>query len=128
MAADLPENYTGHPAFQFIKDVPTDWAQSICINGEIGKYITMVRKDINSSDWYLGSITNESKRELNIDLSFLDKDKKYNATIYKDPESGGWEINPEEIIIENQSVNSDSNLIVKLPSGGGQAIRFSLAK
>ena len=128
MAADLPENYEGHPAFQFIKDVPTDWAQSICINGEIGEYITMVRKDINSSDWYLGSITNENQRQLNIDLSFLDKDKKYNATIYKDPESGGWQTNPEEIVIENQSVSSDSNLIIKLPSGGGQAIRFSLAK
>ena len=37
MAADLPENYEGHPAFQFIKEVPTDWETSICINGEIGE-------------------------------------------------------------------------------------------
>ena len=127
MAADLPENYEGHPAFQFIKDVPTDWETSICVNGDIGQYITMVRKDINSDDWYLGSITNETDRVLSVSLSFLDSDKKYRATFYKDPESGGWKKKPEEVVIENQFVDSDSVLSIILPSGGGQAIRFSPA-
>ncbi len=125
MAADLPSNYEGHPAFQFILDVPTDWEYTYVLNGEIGKYITTVRKDINSSDWYLGSITNEDARELNIDLSFLDSDKSYNATIYKDPLDGGWESKPEEIIIEQTSIMSNQNLKLILPPGGGQAIRFS---
>tara|TARA_B110000438_G_scaffold90857_1_gene90391 strand:- start:23521 stop:25500 length:1980 start_codon:yes stop_codon:yes gene_type:complete len=125
MAADLPENYEGHPAFQFIKDVPTDWENSVCLNGEIGEYITMVRKDINSDDWYLGSITNENSRVLSVGLSFLDSDKQYNATVYKDPETGGWMKRPEEVVIQSQLVNSGSDLRIVIPSGGGQAIRFS---
>ena len=37
MAADLPENYLKQPqAFQFIKDVPTDWEQSVALAGEVG--------------------------------------------------------------------------------------------
>ena len=44
MAADLPKHYEGHPAFQFILDVPTDWENTITLNGEIGKYITVARK------------------------------------------------------------------------------------
>jgi len=125
MAADLPENYEGHPAFQFIKDVPTDWEESICLNGEIGEYITMVRKDIDSDDWFLGSISNENSRTLRVSLNFLNSNKKYNATIYKDPKSGGWQKMPEEFVIENRYVTSKTELDIVLPSGGGQAIRFS---
>ena len=125
MAADLPENYEGHPAFQFIKDVPTDWENSVCMNGEIGEYITMVRKDINSDDWYLGSITNENSRVLSVSLSFLDSDKQYNATVYKDPEAGGWKKRPEEVVIQSQLVDSGSDLSIVISPGGGQAIRFS---
>ena len=128
MAADLPENYEGHPAFQFIKDVPVDWETSICLNGKIGQYITMVRKDIDSDDWYLGSITNEDSRELPVSLSFLETGVQYNATVYRDPEAGGWKKKPEEIIIESQSVNSESNLSILLQPGGGQAIKFSPIK
>ncbi len=126
MAADLPANYEGHPAFNFILDVPTDWEYSYVLNGEIGEYITTVRKDINSEDWYLGSITNENGRELEIDFSFLNPNKTYNATIYKDPLNGGWENKPEEIIIEEISnISSKQNYKIILPSGGGQAIHFS---
>ena len=126
MAADLPANYEGHPAFNFILDVPTDWEYSYVLNGEIGKYITTVRKDINSEDWYLGSITNENGREIEIDFSFLNPNKTYNATIYKDPLNGGWENKPEEIIIEEISnISSKQNYKIILPSGGGLAIHFS---
>ena len=124
MAADLPSNYEGHPAFQFILDVPTDWEKTYVLNGEIGEYITTVRKDINSNDWYLGSITNENARELDIEFSFLDPNKTYNASIYKEPLNGGWESKPEEIIIEKTSVVSGQNYKLILPPGGGQAIHF----
>ena len=43
MAADLPENYAQFPRpFQFIKDVPVDWAETRVLNGEVGDYVTMV--------------------------------------------------------------------------------------
>ncbi|MBI45028.1 MAG: alpha-glucosidase [Candidatus Marinimicrobia bacterium] len=126
MAADLPQNYEGHPAFQFILDVPVDWEKTHILNGEIGQYITTARKDINSDDWYLGSITNEDARDIEIKLSFLDPYKTYNATIYKDPSDGGWETKPEEIIIkELKGISYNQYYKIKLPKGGGQAIRFS---
>ena len=125
MAADLPINYEGHPGFKFILDVPTDWERTIVLNGEIGQYITTVRKDINTNDWYLGSITNEEARELEIELSFLDSYKSYQATIYRDPVNGGWEERPEEVIIDHILVNKNSKYKLILPSGGGQAIKFS---
>ena len=125
MAAALPENYTGHPAFQFILDVPTDWEKTIVLNGEIGQHITTVRKDNHSDDWYLGSITNENGRDLIINLSFLDPGIKYNATIYKDPDDGGWKSNPEKVIIDNIIIEKDSDYRLTLAPGGGQAIRFS---
>jgi alpha-glucosidase len=125
MAADLPENYEGHPAFQFILDVPTDWEKTIVLNGEIGKYITTVRKDVNSDDWFLGSITNEEARTVDINLTFLDESKEYNATIYKDPENGGWLNQPEEVEIQNISLTNKDSYRITLPEGGGQAIRFT---
>jgi len=125
MAADLPENYEGNPAFQFILDVPTDWDKTIVLNGEIGEYITTVRKDINSEDWFLGSITNENGRDIDIKLSFLNDKVSYNATIYKDPIFGGWLSKPEEVEIENKIVHKDDNYKITLPPGGGQAIHFS---
>ena len=128
MAADLPENYEGHPAFQFILDVPTDWDKSLALNGEIGQYITMARKDVNSDDWYLGSITNELGREIDLNLSFLDEGVEYIATIYKDPIDGGWEDSPEEVEIVTQTFKKNNQYKIILPPGGGQAIRFQALK
>ena len=46
MAADLPENYERFmDAFQFIKDVPVDWDNSIYLEAEPGKYVTVARKE-----------------------------------------------------------------------------------
>ncbi len=128
MAADLPANYEGHPAFQFILDVPTDWDNSIAINGEIGEYITMARKDVDSDDWYLGSISNEEPRNLTVSLSFLDPNKSYKATIYRDPKDGGWLAKPEEVVIEEKIVDYTTLYDVNIAPGGGQAIRFEPLK
>ncbi|AUC83817.1 alpha-glucosidase [Polaribacter sp. ALD11] len=125
MASDLIENYENQPAFKFIEDVATDWEFSKMINGKIGDYITIVRKDKNSDDWFLGSITDESQRELNIELSFLEENKTYIAQIYADGTNADWETNPTEIDILKKEVTSKTNLNIKLAAGGGQAIRFT---
>ncbi|WP_421824480.1 glycoside hydrolase family 97 protein [Flagellimonas oceanensis] len=123
MLADLPENYIGHPAFPFLADVPTDWETTKVINGEIGEYITTVRKDLNSEDWYLGSITNEEARDFEIELSFL-SDGPYEAQIYADAEGTDLENNPEKVGISKQEVSSRDTLGIHLAAGGGTAIRF----
>jgi len=123
MMADLPENYIGRPEFQFLKDVPTDWEDTKVLNGEIGEYVTTVRKDVNSDDWYLGSITNGNARDLEIDLSFLRKGV-FEAQMYADADGTDLMHNPDQVKITNKEVSATDKLTLKLPSGGGTAIRF----
>jgi alpha-glucosidase len=124
MAADLPANYEGQPALKFIEDVSTDWEETRVLNAEIGQYVTTVRKDRNSSDWYLGSITNEDKRTLEVKLDFLKPGKTYTATIYQDGKDADMTTNPLPIDIFQKDVEATSTLILTLAPGGGTAIRF----
>jgi alpha-glucosidase len=124
MAADLPENYEGNPAFKFIEDVPTDWSETKILDGKIGQFITTVRKDRNSNEWYLGSITNDEARVLDIKLDFLSPGKKYKAEIYQDGKDAHVETNPLPIEIKSQDVDASTVLKVKLAPGGGTAVRF----
>lgn len=124
MACDLPENYERFPdAFQFIKDVPLDWADSKYLEAEPNKYITVARLDKNSDDWYVGAITDENPRTAIIDLSFLPKGK-YMATIYEDAPDAHWKDNPQAYRIRTVKVKSGTKLKQPLAAGGGVAIRF----
>ena len=125
MASDFIENYIDQPALQFIKDVPVDWESSSIINAEIGEYISIVRKDRNSNDWFLGSITNNIPRNFDFALNFLEPGKEYIATIYRDGENADWKNNPKDLSIEKIKVKSNTILSLNLASGGGVAIRFN---
>ena len=124
MMADLPENYEGKPALQFLKDVPTDWETTKVLNGEIGKYITTVRKDRNSADWYLGTITNENARDVVIPLTFLDSKTTYEAQIYADADGTDETHNPSAVAISKKTVKASDVLKLHLGGAGGTAIRF----
>lgn len=125
MAADLVENYQNHPAFQFISDVSADWQTTKVLNGKIGDFYTVVRKDINSEDWYLGSITDESKRDFKLALDFLESNTEYEAQIYKDTKDSHWKTNPYAYEISTATFISSDSLTIHLAEGGGQAIRFT---
>jgi alpha-glucosidase len=124
MAADLPGNYEDKPAFKFIEDVPTDWETTKVVQAEVGEYVTIARKDRNSADWYVGSITNEKARTLELKLDFLAPGKKYNAEIYEDGKDADVITNPLPLHIRKQTVDSDQTITIKLATGGGTAIRL----
>jgi alpha-glucosidase len=125
MAADLPRNYEKNlAAFQFIRDVPTDWAKSQAIAGEVGDYIVMARQDRHSNDWFLGAITDENKRTISLPLHFLQPNTQYQAQIYRDGNNANWLDHPDDMIIEQQRVNTTTKLTVNLAPSGGVAIRF----
>jgi alpha-glucosidase len=129
MAADLPENYAKYPkSFQFIKDVPVDWSDTRVLNGEVGDYATLARKDRRSDDWYIGAITDEQARSLTVSLGFLDEGKKYSATIYRDGKGAGFEGDGHAIVVETRPVSRYDMLRLELAPGGGQAIRISAGK
>jgi alpha-glucosidase len=124
MAADLPENYANKPHFQFIRDVPCDWSQTQVLNGEIGEYVTIARKDRASEDWFLGAVSDENAREFSIPLDFLDPEIRYMVTMYQDGPEAHWKDNPYDIRIAVRVLNSGNTLKLKLAAGGGFAARF----
>lgn len=126
MASDLPENYEARmDMFQFIKDVPADWAETEVINGRIGDYVTIARKDRNSDDWYVGSITDEFGRVLQLPLSFLGDQRNYVAEIYRDGPDADWDTNPYAYEIKKMPVTAADTLTLRLAPGGGTAIRIT---
>lgn len=125
MACDLPENYQKHSeAFQFIKDVPCDWEQSVLLNGAIGDYVSIARQDRHSADWYIGAVSDEQSRTITLDWSFL-PDGVFCAQIYRDAADADWKTNPYAMVIETREIrNTDAPMSLHLASGGGCAIRL----
>jgi alpha-glucosidase len=125
MAADLPENYEKRPdAFQFIRDVPTDWETSRTLQAEIGDYVVVARQQRGAADWYLGATTDENPRHLDIPLDFLAAGRRYEAQIYRDAAEANYLSNPTALVIEKRRVTARDHLEAALAPGGGLAVRF----
>ena len=124
MAADAIENYEGQPALSFIENCPTTWSKTLVPNGEIGKYITIARKARHDDSWFIGSITNEEARNIDVALDFLDEGAAYRAMIYEDGPEADYEQNPYEMTIRQINVVKGDTLHLRLARSGGAAIRI----
>lgn len=122
MVPDLKQYYEGHPAFQFIRDVPADWEQSKVLSGEVGEYVAIARQDRHSDNWFIGAITNEEARDMQLKLDFLPEGKTYVAHIYHDGADAHWNDNPSSYAIIEQEVDRDAFIDLHLAPGGGAAI------
>lgn len=117
MVSDYPEHYEGQPGFDFLKRVPTSWDQVHAIGGIPMKWISLARRAGN--DWYVGSITNWTPRDIEVPLNFLG-DGKYDAEIYADAPDAGEDAT--HITISHEPVDRTTVLHVHMASGGGNAI------
>jgi alpha-glucosidase len=124
MAADLPESYAGKPAFQFIRDVAVDWDTTRVLEGKIGDYVVVARRERDGDTWFVGAITDEEARTFEVPLSFLPAGRSYVAEIYADGPDAHWLTNPLPVAISRQNVTASSRLTIQLAPGGGQAIRI----
>ena len=123
MAADVPENYERFmDAFQFIKDVAVDWDDSKYLEAEPGEYITVARKAKGTNNWFIGCVAGQNPHTSKLTLDFLDKDKKYIATIYADGEDADYKTNPQSYTIKKGIVTSKTKLTLKAVEAGGYAI------
>jgi alpha-glucosidase len=123
MAADLPENYARFmDAFQFIKDVPVEWQRSVYLEAAPMEYVTIARKDKNSDAWYMGGVTDAKPHDSVIKLDFLDKGRKYEATIYADGKTADYKTNPQSYVITKKTVTSKTTLKLHSAPGGGFAV------
>ncbi|MDI6045462.1 glycoside hydrolase family 97 protein [Flavobacterium yafengii] len=123
MAADTPENYDRFPdAFQFIKDVAVDWTDSKYLEAEPGQYVTVARKAKVTNNWFIGNVNGDASRTSTIKFDFLEKGKKYVATIYADAKDAHYKTNPQAYTIRKMTVTNKSKLAQLSAPGGGYAI------
>jgi alpha-glucosidase len=95
------------------------------LNGAVGDYVTIARKDRNSDNWYVGAVTDENGRGLEIKLDFLDPDRRYEAQFYHDGEGADYRTEGRrELIVEKRIVTAKDVMALKMGPGGGAAIRF----
>jgi alpha-glucosidase len=128
MAADLIENYVNQPAFQFIRDVAVDWEQTRVLDARIGDHVVVARQERGGEDWYIGAVTDEDERSVEVSLSFLPAGRSYTAEIYADGPDAHFLTNPLPVEISRRTVDAGTRLTIQMAAGGGQAIRLTPAR
>ncbi len=123
MVADYPEAYRGARDFDFIREVPATWDETRAVAGEVGKYVAIARR--RGEEWYLGTITDWTAREVDVPLSFLGAGE-WVAEIYADAADAGE--HPKKTRVEERRVTSGSALRLEMAEGGGAAVRFRRAE
>ncbi len=123
MAADEIENYEHQPAFKFIEDVPTNWERTLVPHAAMGKYVTYVRQERGTDNWYVGSVTDGQARDLDLPLDFLGEGN-YMAIIYEDGPDADYRTNPYPMTIRRLDVDQSQTLHLHLAPGGGAAIQI----
>lgn len=124
MAADQIENYEHQPAFKFIEDVPTNWERTLVPHAVMGQYVTYVRQERGTDNWYVGSVTDAQARDLALSLNFLSEGKRYQAIIYEDGPNADYRTDPYAMTIRRLDVDRTTVLNFHLAPGGGCAIQI----
>lgn len=126
MLADTPENYAGQAtAFEYLKGMPATWDESDVLDAKIGDYIVTARR--KADRWYLGAVTDENDRTIDVPLSFLEPGTKYVADVFGDAADTSWKGNPTSVKRTRSIVDSTDVLTASMVGAGGQAARFTKA-
>ncbi len=125
MSADMIENYENRPELEFLTRCPTNWEKTVVPEARIGEFLTIARKDIDSDDWYIGSITNANAHQVKLNLDFLDPDTEYVAKVFADGNGADYRTNPYPVEISEKPVTAGGTLALNLAQGGGAAVIIS---
>ena len=120
MVADYPEAYRGQPGLDLLVRIPTVWDETRVLQGEVGKYLVIARRKGN--EWYVGSMTDGSTRELSIPLSFLGRGD-YIATIYSD--DCAHPTKPALLLTRTVKAGAKDTITAKLARAGGHIVHLT---
>ena len=121
---DIPEYYQKYPALlRFISAQKMPWLESKTLSGEIGVYITMMRKAADGV-FLIGAATNEEARTIQLPLSFLPKGN-YVAEIVEDGNDANYLKNRETVKESVRNVTGKDVLTLTLAPGGGACVKIS---
>lgn len=115
MISDAPEAYENASGFDFIRLVPTAWDQTRFIDGTPESHIVLARR--KGRDWYIGAMTGEKARTVEIPLDMLDSGS-FEPTVWQDG------VAPNDVVQSTRPVTSRETLSIPLNAGGGAALRI----
>ena len=115
--ADTPDEYEGAAGLDFLRTVPTTWDETRVLAGEIGAFIVIARR--SGDDWFVGAMTNEVARMVEVGLGFLD-DGRYEATTYADGDA------PDALSITQRTVGRGDAMRLELAERGGAVVSFRI--
>ena len=72
--------------------------------------------------WYVGGITDENAREVDVKLDFLQPGVTYEATIYADAADADYRTKAQAYTITKQNVGADTVLHLRMAPSGGFAV------
>lgn len=114
-----PENYSDRQEIEFWKGIPTTWDESRFLFGQPGKCVAIGRR--KGETWYIGIITNNESREIDISLDFIPSGGTYKFSQYRDH----IDADKNAVIKEKGTVTSKSVLSFSIPASGGVALKLS---
>ena len=123
MVADYPDAYIGEPGFEVIKKIPGTWDETHVPAAVVDQYVSIARRKGNT--WWIGTITNNSARNVNLNLSFLPAGK-YTAEIYSDAADAAD--NANHLTKQIKKVDRSTKLKLVLAPGGGNVIVLNKSK
>ncbi len=120
MLCDSPSHYLREPeCMEFLSKVPSVWDRTIALDAKVGDYILVARK--RGTEWYVGAMTDWTKRQMTVDFSFLDEGN-YKIEIYQDGTNADRYGNDYKKVVGK--VSNDDKYLIELAPGGGWAARI----
>ncbi|HEX8445578.1 MAG TPA: glycoside hydrolase family 97 protein [Sphingomonas sp.] len=113
--SDSPDNYADAKGMDFIRAVPATWDETRVLSGTIAEQIVVARR--SGRDWYVGAMTNEAPRTVDVPLAFLGKGR-FTATAWQDGAT------PTDVVTTSRSVMAGDSMRLTLSGSGGGAIRL----
>jgi alpha-glucosidase len=118
---DRPAQYRGEPELAFFEGVPTVWDDTRVLHGKIGCWVTIARR--SGDHWCVGTLNAVERRRLEIPLSFLERGRRYTATIYSDASPDGGD--RSGVKVESIPVDAGTVIRADLAANGGHAMRIT---
>ena len=118
MVSDAPTAYMSEPGFDFIQQVPTTWDEVRFLEGEVGEFVVIAKR--NGTDWFMGAMTNDEEREINVNTNFLGEGQ-YRVDVWSDVDA----LKPNLLKWKQTVIRSGENISLALVSGGGQVFKMT---
>ena len=118
MLADNPTLYNMYPDCRdYIASCPVNWDETRVLAAEFGEYTIVARRSGNK--WYIGGITNETARDIDVKLDFLAEGLSYNATSFTDGINSS--VQAMDYRKESTRLSRNSTIRIHMVRNGGYA-------